>query len=134
MINLTQLLNHQAEIQTKLQERIKTPNNIAFSWLPTHFGVNMLDNIIEECIEVKRLIKARKWWTSNTKLVSNIAEVNTPTPLRTEVVEELADVLIQYINTLYYLGVSENELEAILNQKLNLNNPDNQESTIGHRS
>lgn len=133
-INLSKLLEHQGIIQGKLQNEVTSKINIAYGWAPVHYAVSMLDAVIEETIEAKRLIKARKWWTSAAQIVHSNNSVYGYTKTRKELLSELCDILIQFVNALHYLGVTEDELETALNEKLGLNDPDHPNSTIGNRS
>lgn len=109
--------------------------NVASTWLPLHFGINMLDNVIEECVEAKRLIRLRKWWTKIGDLEANYAQLADPaSDLRKELACELADIFIQFINALIYFGITPDEFMAHLADKMKLNDPDSEESTIGDRS
>jgi NTP pyrophosphatase (non-canonical NTP hydrolase) len=135
MIKIADLIGHQGTIQTKFKKYVSQPSNIAQGWLPVHFAVSMLDAVIEEAIEVKRLIKARKWWTQGHLIDKNAVQLYTKSsPLRAELLSELVDLLIQFINVLYYLGITEEELEEALEEKLEYNDPDSLKSTIGKRS
>jgi hypothetical protein len=133
-MDLSMLLAHQAVIQQKLQNRTNDPGNIAHGWQPVHFAVSMLDAVIEEAIEAKRLIKARKWWTLAEKVYNNTFELYLSGSARKELLSELVDIHIQFVNVLYFLGVSSEEFQEALTKKLVVNDPDSQNSTIGERS
>ncbi len=137
-IALTHILDHQENLQSALINKTQpntNPDNIAQSWLPVHYGVNMLDNIIEECVEAKRLIKARKWWTNRQSLVTNINELEDPdTEVRQELVRELNDVFVQFLNTLVWLNIDSMEFVNHLQAKLLENDPSQTQATIGNRS
>ena len=131
------LLAYQTRLQLILRDKIQSmpsPMNISQGWYPIHFGVNMLDNVIEECIEAKRLIKARKWWTPSERIIENAEALNTPGPTREELVEELCDIQIQFLNALVYFSVSPEEFAKALLAKMEKNNPDNAHSDLGQRS
>ena len=132
-----ELLSYQTTRQLKLQAKAKqrfSEYNIANDWKPIHYGVNMLDNVIEEAIEAKRLVKARKWWSKAEAIKESQDQLYGNTELRHEFVEELADIFIQWLNCLVYFSVSPSEFISILEAKLEKNNPNNPKSDIGHRS
>ena len=134
---LRDLLVHQVDLQLKLANKCRpeeNPQNIAHSWTSTHFGINSLDNCIEECIEAKRHIKARKWWANHESIADSHIQIRTMTELRRLFIEELADIFICWLNVLVYFSVGPQEFVDILEAKLDKNNPENPKSDIGNRS
>lgn len=140
---LRKLVSYQAKIQQAVEAKFLPQGvngeggslNVSGKWLPIHLGVNMLDNIIEEAVEAKRLIRMRKWWTRDVDLEVNYQQLQDPkSDLRGELVQELADILVQFLNCLGYLGVSPEEFLAHLAAKMALNDPTSTESTLGDRS
>lgn len=131
-----ELLAHQTEMQIKLTAKANDGSSFRISqgWNNIHFGLSMLDAVIEEAIEAKRWIKARKWWASKESLEANSKELMSGTPERHEFIEELADIFIVWLNVLVFFSVSPSEFIKVLESKLERNNPDNSKSDLGHRS
>jgi len=134
---LRDMIAHQTHLQTQLTRKCQPEDNhqnIAHTWTPMHLGINALDNVIEEAIEAKRHVKARKWWANPDAIRESNIGLMTMTNLRKAFVEELADIFICWINVLVYFSISPQEFVFVLESKMKKNNPDNSKSDIGNRS
>jgi NTP pyrophosphatase (non-canonical NTP hydrolase) len=133
MIDLSQILEHQSAVQ-EIIEDIARDRNPAIPRQNIYFALSMLEAVIEEAVEARQLIKARKWWSDTQKIQENTTELMKNGPLRQALVEELTDIQIQLVNSLLYLGVNSGEFSEALEAKLAKNDPRNSDATIGNRS
>jgi NTP pyrophosphatase (non-canonical NTP hydrolase) len=135
MNGLKAMLSYQAQRQKDLLGKVGIEATaIDKGWGRIHYAIDQLSHLIEEVIEAKRLIKARKWWSDPKAIAYNTTQLQTKTPERTELIEELADVFIIWLNVLVYLGINAPEFIHVLTIKLEKNNPNNPKATIGNRS
>lgn len=127
--------NRQSLLLDKQANKEYFQANIDGSWEPIHYAVDMLNHIIEESIEAKRLIKARKWWSDPLAQVQNTEQLLNNTQERQELIEELIDIFVQWINCCVYLSVDGNELATTCITKMaTKNNPNSDQYTLGQRS
>jgi NTP pyrophosphatase (non-canonical NTP hydrolase) len=136
---LSELLKYQDHRQCQLLDKAAhQPNRgptINSDWEPIHYAVDMLNHVIEECVEAKRLIKARKWWANSQAVSDNTNDLISDTDKRAELVEELIDIFIQWLNVCIYLSVGPNELANTYLRKMTFkNNPNSDQCTLGDRS
>lgn len=130
MLN-TSITNWQKEIQSNLHRTKIWSGDLAEFYEQIDFLVDHLYHTAEECFEALRCIKERKWWNNKdtaTKLFEEGSEE------RKELGLELADIFIQWNISRLYGGFTDEEMQAIIMEKMQLNDPRNSESTIGNRS
>jgi NTP pyrophosphatase (non-canonical NTP hydrolase) len=136
---LGELLKYQDYRQGQLLDKAANQSNLGptidSNWEPIHYAVDMLNHVMEECVEAKRLIKARKWWANPQAVFSNTDKLLLDTEERSELIEELTDIFIQWLNVCVYLSVDPNELATTYLTKMAIkNNPNSDQCTLGNRS